>query len=107
LYVSQDAAKFVGREGDLIITCRKPTWKVLLYTKNDNKGIEFDLDYWSHHGLGALNSKQSLRNGTVSTVFDPALKIDCTQIVVKARGRFWGSNDSTIFRSAEKRQLSE
>jgi hypothetical protein len=102
LYLGQDRAKVVTRNGDLTITCCAPDWNVVLYRKSDNVGVKVPMVEWHRAGFNLMNPKGALIRGKHENTVDPDLKIDCQEVVLKSDGRLFGANDPMIFQSSKK-----
>lgn len=107
IYLSDVGARLVTSGDKVVIVTQAPEWKVVVYSKDANKGIERSLDDWCIHGLGALNSKKPLGRGIRRPIRDSKLKLDCCEIVIHANERFYGTDDPLIFRSLNKQSLAE
>jgi hypothetical protein len=68
--------------------------------------FEIAVNDWIGKGLKTFNGRAEITSGTKSTYFDPLLKMNVLQREVPLSGRFFGSNDPALFRSAVKKQLS-
>lgn len=107
IYIGENEAKLVGREGNTMILCKAPDWNVLIYSKDGNKGFQVPLQKWESDGLHAVTPKKKLTSGRRVAVRDNALHLDCWQIVINANERYYGSDDPLIFRSLSKQALKE
>lgn len=107
IYLGTNEAKLIGREGNNIIYCKAPDWKVLVYSKNNNLGCEIPLRDWQAQGMKVVKSRVDLTKGRYTETYDPVLKLACRQTTMKGGGRYFGSDDPMIFRSLSKQSLSE
>lgn len=107
LYIGENEALLIGREGKTKVLCKAPDWNVLVYSKDANKGLEQPLSKWEVAGLNAVNSKKNLAGRKRTATRDLQLKIDCWEIVIDANERYFGSDDPMIFRSLSKKSLKQ
>jgi hypothetical protein len=103
--LAPDAFKFTGNDGALVVTARKPSWKVIGLNVPENLAFDMSLDEWTRSGLKMFDGRRELASGILSTYVDPASKMKLLQRDLPMQGRFYGSNDPAIFRAAEKKQL--
>lgn len=107
LYIGENQALLIGREGKTKVLCKAPNWNVLIYSRDANKGLEQPLSKWELSGLNAVKSKKNLAGRQRAAIRDLQLKIDCWEIVIDANERYFGSDDPMIFRSLSKQSLKQ
>lgn len=106
VYVCPTGVKFTAEKGGFSVFSKSPTWKVIGYNDVEHTGYEISIDEWPKHGLKMFNSQNDMQDGVKSVFHDPLLKMDLLQSQVKVSGRYFGSEDPALFRSAKKTSLA-
>ncbi|MBS1991039.1 MAG: hypothetical protein JSS83_11005 [Cyanobacteria bacterium SZAS LIN-3] len=107
LYLGKESAKFLARGDNFMILCGPPTWKVMIYRKEDNRAMVFDLTDWDQDGFKLMPPKTELRRALVTPVFFQPANQTCKQFVLSTNKRFFESNDPLVFRSETSKTLSK
>lgn len=97
LYLSENAVRFVARNGDAIIASNAPTWDIVVYSKSKNKGWTKSAAEARKDGLGFLAGGLNTNGGKIVACNEVLFGNKITKIVVLPGPLGHKSRDTFLF----------
>jgi hypothetical protein len=104
LYLSENAGRFVARNGDIIIASKAPDWGIVIFSRTKKVGCVMTAEESKKKSMGLVVGSIPMTHGTPRTSNVSLLGFKCVTIVspVHGSGR---SADSPIFQDRTTRIL--
>lgn len=81
LFLSENAGRFIARNGDIIIATKAPDWRIILYSRAKNVGTEMTPSEANNGNLGLMAGSITMNHGSPRPSSDHLLRLKCTTIV--------------------------
>ncbi|MBU6454518.1 MAG: hypothetical protein KGS72_22305 [Cyanobacteria bacterium REEB67] len=104
LFISDQAARFVGRKGDVIITTSAPNWRIILFSKSKNQALVTSPTEATKSSLGIFTSPLNVQVAQKKTVEDQTLHVKLLTFTSKG-DQFSTARDAVIFQERRKRMV--
>lgn len=103
LYICPDAARFLARNGDIVIATRAPEWTLMVYSRSRGLAMVRKADLMKSGQLGLIAGGVTINRGVEHPHKDLMFGLKYADIVSKAEKSDKPSVDSPIFQEREKK----
>jgi len=107
LYLSEAGARFIGRNGDIIICACPPTWDVLLYSKSKKQAHKITNKQAGKQNFGLFTVPVEIGRAEKTTETDAILKCRCLRLYVDGKKQPNSTNDPFIFQQRKHRVMKD
>jgi hypothetical protein len=104
LYISDNAARFVGRNGDVIISTSAPDWRIILFNKSKNQALVTSSVQAAKTSLGIFTAPLPFYRAQRTPIEDKTLHVKLLKITSKG-DQFTTARDAVIFQERRKRTV--